>query len=70
MNELSDDDMALIRAYSDAYRAAGGEKLPDTLDEVIERLRDEDALTENDASALGQQDGVQEAEQGDGDPFA
>lgn len=68
---MSDHDNDLVRAYSDAYKAAGGEKLPETSDEVIERLRDEEAITVEEAATLGRTDAVQEAEQGDdGDPFA
>jgi hypothetical protein len=59
---LSDYEEGLVRAYRDAYVAAGGSNVPETLD-IVERLRDEAAITVEDARELGTTEAHQEEDE-------
>ena len=51
----------LVRAYSDAYTAAGGDDLPETDAEVLVIIERHGARTVEQAAAAGQQDAHGEA---------
>ena len=65
---MDDRNLALVRAYSDGYRHAGGDNPPETDEQVLDRLLEEDASTPEEAERVGQQDALREADAG-GNPW-